>query len=189
MLILSVRSWYLPTSNNVHVWWFGGRAESSTTEHEESCKLVAVRIERTSPNSRRIAGDIIVNKPLEDAWAILTDYDNLAIHVPNLVESKRVNSAAGIRANGGLGEQGDRTYQCRLFQRGAQKIVGFEFGASVTMDIQTTFVERNAEYSSNVSNVSNHPSSRNLMENVRFPGQQTLMIQLFAYQNPNILWV
>lgn len=30
---------------------------------------------------------------------------------------------------------GDGLYQCRLYQRGAQKIFGFEFGADVTMDM------------------------------------------------------
>jgi len=92
-----------------------------------------VRIEKTSANSRRIAGDIIVPKPIEDVWAILTDYDNLSIHVPNLVQSKRVNPS---RDQGGL--PGDGSYECRLFQKGAQKIVGFEFGASVTMDMTET---------------------------------------------------
>ncbi len=92
-----------------------------------------MRIERTSANSRRIAGDIIVPKPIDDVWAILTDYDNLAIHVPNLVQSKRVNPG---RDEGGI--PGDGSYECRLFQKGAQKIVGFDFRASVTMDMTET---------------------------------------------------
>lgn len=124
------------TSTSLNVWWFGG---SDTEEDEESCELVAVRIERTSANSRRIAGDIIVPKPVDDVWAILTDYDNLAIHVPNLVESKRVNPGRVASMNN-QGVQGDGNYQCRLFQRGAQKIVGFEFGASVTMDMTETIM-------------------------------------------------
>ncbi len=111
----------------LNVWWFGG---SDTEEDDESCELVAVRIERTSANSRRIAGDIIIPKPVNDVWAILTDYDNLAIHVPNLVASKRVNPGTEM---GGV--PGDGSYRCRLFQKGAQKIVGFEFGASLTMDM------------------------------------------------------
>ena len=114
----------------LNVWWFGG---SESENEDESCELVAVRIERTSANSRRIAGDIIVPKPIDDVWAILTDYDNLSIHVPNLVQSKRVNPS---RDEGGM--PGDGSYECRLFQKGAQKIVGFEFGASVTMDMTET---------------------------------------------------
>jgi len=112
------------------VWWFGGSSDAPTESDDDSCELVAVRIEAPSPNSRRIKGEILVQRPLEDVWAILTDYDNLASHVPNLVASRRV---PGYATNGGM--QGDGSYTCRLYQRGAQKIIGFEFGASVTMEM------------------------------------------------------
>lgn len=141
------------------VWWFGGTdAEAEALPgDEESCELVPVLIERTSLNSRRIGGEITVDRPIDDVWAILTDYDNLSVHVPNLVESRRLgpadgSSAAGTRRRGGrgggrrslaagtlaggdAGTQGDGSYTCRLFQKGAQKIVGFQFAASVTMDM------------------------------------------------------
>jgi hypothetical protein len=119
------------TPTALNVWWFPG---SDSGLDDDSCELVAVRIEKTSANSRRIAGDIIVPRPVEDVWAILTDYDNLSVHVPNLVESKRVNPL-NKRVSTPHGVQGDGSYQCRLYQKGAQKIVGFEFGASVTMDM------------------------------------------------------
>ena len=113
-------------STALHVWWFGGTPnESETSSSGEECELVAVRIDRTSANSRRIGGEIVVNASLLDVWSILTDYDRLSTHVPNLVASKRVS--------GGSGEPGDGSYECRLYQRGAQKIIGFEFGADVTM--------------------------------------------------------
>lgn len=116
-----------PTS--LSVWWFGGTEEKeSMDDNSDSCELVAVRIEKSSPNSRKIAGDITVAAPLEDVWAILTDYNQLATHVPNLVESK-------IVSGGNRGSPGDGQYQCRLYQKGAQKIIGFEFGADVTMDM------------------------------------------------------
>ena len=120
------------TSTALGVWWFGGTdLEESTLQKtdDESCELVPVRIERPSSNSRKIFGEIVVPVPLEDVWAILTDYDRLAIHVPNLVESRIVERTSG-------GEQGDGLFRCRLYQKGAQKIVGFEFGASVTMDMR-----------------------------------------------------
>jgi len=121
------------SSTALNVWWFGG---SDVEQDDESCELVAIRIEKTSANSRRIAGDIIIPKPVDDVWAILTDYDNLSVHVPNLVESKRVSPAsASKRISNPNGKQGDGSYQCTLYQKGAQKIVGFEFGASVTMDM------------------------------------------------------
>jgi hypothetical protein len=85
---------------------------------------VLVGIERTSPNSRRISGEIMLDTPIDAIWNILTDYDNLSIHVPNLVESKVINN--GGRSVGG---------RPRVYQRGAQRIFGFEFGADVTMDM------------------------------------------------------
>eukprot|EP00984_Skeletonema_dohrnii_P000567 scaffold183_cov105-Skeletonema_dohrnii-CCMP3373.AAC.2 len=115
-------------------WWFGGTpsaSEISTTGEE--CELVAVRIEKTSSNSRRIAGEIVVDASLMDVWSILTDYDNLSTHVPNLVASKRISGAP-------TGNAGDGSYECRLYQRGAQKIIGFEFGADVTMDMTEAIV-------------------------------------------------
>jgi hypothetical protein len=117
----------------LHVWWFGGTEQNEINDDEESCELVAVRIERTSANSRRIAGDITVQAPLEDVWAILTDYNRLATHIPNLVESK-------IVTRNSPGQNGDGLFKCRLYQRGAQKIIGFEFGASVTMDMAEQIV-------------------------------------------------
>ena len=76
-------------------WFFGG-SERQNDDREE-CELVAVRIDRPSPNSRLISGDISVSRPLVDVWEILTDYDRLSVHVPNLVESYRVDrgGAAG----------------------------------------------------------------------------------------------
>jgi hypothetical protein len=126
-----------------NVWWFGGTEPGEfISKGDDSCELVAVRIERTSPNSRNIAGEITVEAPLKDVWAILTDYNQLAVHVPNLVESRIVSSGRPR-----VGQPGDGQYQCRLFQRGAQKIVGFEFGASVTMDMTEKILAGAADYS------------------------------------------
>lgn len=117
----------------MNVWWFGGTEQSEVTSGDESCELVAVRIERPSANSRRIAGEITVPAKLDDVWSILTDYDRLAIHVPNLMESRITQRTAE-------GEPGDGKFQCRLFQKGAQKIIGFDFSASVTMDMSERIV-------------------------------------------------
>ena len=117
------------------VWWFGGTANGErAADDEESCELVAIRIEKTSANSRRIGGEIIVDRPLKDVWAILTDYDNLSTHVPNLVESKQIPGARGSTRQPG-GEPGDGSYKCRLYQKGSQNIIGFQFAADVTMDM------------------------------------------------------
>jgi len=120
------------TSNSQLNVLFGGIDSPTSSKTKES---VQVQIKRTSPNSRRIGGEIIVPRPMDDVWAIITDYDNLSTHVPNLVESRRVNpSFFQPKPKASAGK-----YACRLYQRGAQKIVGFEFGASVTMDM----VEKN----------------------------------------------
>ncbi|KAJ1620488.1 hypothetical protein T492DRAFT_1077581 [Pavlovales sp. CCMP2436] len=83
-------------------------------------------IENTGLNSRRISASIIIARPPEDVWRILTDYDNLSTHVPNLIASKRVPHPGGAR-------------QIRLFQEGAQKIWGFDFSASLVMDMEELF--------------------------------------------------
>jgi hypothetical protein len=109
------------------VWWFGGSELFEEQQDSDSCELVPVRIERTSPNSRRILGEIAVpGLRTGDLWSILTDYDNLSTHVPNLVESRMV-------ARTSPGQPGDGKFTCKLYQKGAQKIVGFEFGADLTM--------------------------------------------------------
>jgi hypothetical protein len=73
-----------------------------------------VVIEAPSMNSRRITADVIIDAPIETVWRILSDYNNLATHVPNLIQSYLVpvpNSPEKLR----------------LFQEGAQKIIGFDF--------------------------------------------------------------
>ncbi|CEM39765.1 unnamed protein product [Vitrella brassicaformis CCMP3155] len=94
---------------------------------------VSVNIERPAANVRRISGSVIVDTSMEDCWSILTDYDNLAAHVPNLVVSQRVPLPRSL-ASSGL--NGDDMWQMRLYQEGAQKIIGFDFRAAVTMDMR-----------------------------------------------------
>ena len=120
-----------PSQTALSVWWFGGNEEVNEGDDSE-CELVPVRIERPTPNSRKIYGEITTDARMMDVWAILTDYDELSTHVPNLVESRITTR--------GTGEQGDGNYQCRLFQKGAQKIIGFEFAASVTMDMKESVI-------------------------------------------------
>lgn len=87
--------------------------------------------------------------------------DNLSTHVPNLVESKRVNPGRNAKSTG---VQGDGNYTCRLFQRGAQKIIGFEFGASVTMDMTEQILQarnNNIHSSINVNELALPASSSN----------------------------
>lgn len=68
----------------------------------------------------------MIARPPEDVWRILTDYDNLSTHVPNLIASRRLEHPGGGR-------------KIRLFQEGAQKIWGFDFSASLIMDMEELF--------------------------------------------------
>lgn len=89
-------------------------------------KLNEVVIEVPSMNSRKITASTIVDAPMGNIWGIITDYNNLAEHVPNLVKSYVVPGPSG---------RGSSQYNVRLFQEGAQKIIGFDFRASLTMDM------------------------------------------------------
>ena len=77
-----------------------------------------VIIESPSINSRKITAATIIAAPPETVWKILTSYNKLADYVPNLVKSYLVDSPSG---------------SIRLYQEGAQKIIGFDFRASLVM--------------------------------------------------------
>ena len=123
------------SSTALNVWWFGGSEQNEAQGDDESCELVAVRIERPTSNSRKIAGELSVpGVTVDDVWSILTDYDRLSIHVPNLKESRIVRENNN-NYSGKKSYPGDGSYKCQLYQVGAQKIIGFDFSASVTMDM------------------------------------------------------
>ncbi|KAL7463965.1 hypothetical protein ACHAXS_004316 [Conticribra weissflogii] len=109
-------STFVKTANNIVR---NSKTKKTNNHYTEYIKdNVLVGMESTSPNSRRISGEMLMDIPIDDVWSILTDYDNLATHVPNLVESRVIDSS-----------------KPRVYQRGAQKIFGFKFGADVTMDM------------------------------------------------------
>lgn len=96
-------------------------------------------------NSRKITASIIVNSPIDDVWSIITDYNNLAVHVPNLVKSYVIapdgNSASPALAQSSFistspTTKSNENKNVRIFQEGAQKIVGFDFRASLTIDMR-----------------------------------------------------
>lgn len=88
-------------------------------------------------NSRKITASILVNSPIGDVWSIITDYDRLAVHVPNLVKSYVVPDADSNSpiSTPDLMKGTSKGNKLRIFQEGAQKIVGFDFRASLTMDM------------------------------------------------------
>jgi len=87
-----------------------------------------VSIEAPNFNSRKISASIVIDGTIDDVWTILTDYNNLATHVPNLVKSYLVPGPPNT---------------IRLFQEGAQRIIGFDFRASVTIDMTEEPVDSN----------------------------------------------
>ena len=88
---------------------------------------VVVDIATTGINSRCITASIVVGTGVDEVWQILTDYDNLASHVPNLVVSEtRPHPTGGTR----------------IYQEGAQKIIGFDFRAALTMDMTVRLTAR-----------------------------------------------
>ena len=53
-------------------------------------------------------------------------------------ENKNVNGRPQIGIGGGDGGQQLEARTCRLYQEGAQKIIGFDFSASLVMDMQVS---------------------------------------------------
>ncbi|KAL7453251.1 hypothetical protein ACHAWC_004914 [Mediolabrus comicus] len=110
----------LKISNNINPFNNNNNSQQQTQFFKDN---VLVNIHRTSSNSRRISGEMIMNNvPIDIIWDILTDYDNLCDHVPNLVESRVIDNGADVVP--------------RVYQKGAQRIFGFEFGADVTLDMR-----------------------------------------------------
>jgi hypothetical protein len=110
-------------SNNINPFNNNNNNNNSQQQTQFFKDNVLVNIHRTSSNSRRISGEMIMNNvPIDIIWEILTDYDNLSVHVPNLVESRVIDNGADVVP--------------RVYQMGAQRIFGFEFGADVTLDMR-----------------------------------------------------
>jgi hypothetical protein len=95
----------------------------------ENPKGNEVKITTPSVNTRQITASIVVDCTVDDVVNIISDYNNLVTHVPNLIQSYLVPSP---NING-----------IRLFQEGSQKIIGFDFRASLTMDMVEDFDDEN----------------------------------------------
>lgn len=80
---------------------------------------VGVRLTRPAHDTRHVRACVLVHAPLDCVWELLTDYTHLADHVPNLAESTLL-----------------RARPPRVRQAGAQRILGFEFRANVTLDMR-----------------------------------------------------
>ncbi|KAJ8905972.1 hypothetical protein NDN08_002473 [Rhodosorus marinus] len=83
-------------------------------------RALKVDIQRPAANKRKISSSIIIQEPTSVVWKVLTDYNRLAEFIPNLAISRR-----RFHPNGGI----------RIEQCGVQSILGFEFKASVVLDM------------------------------------------------------
>jgi Polyketide cyclase / dehydrase and lipid transport len=80
-----------------------------------------VEIQRPAFNKRVVTSDLIIHAPINVVWDVLSDYERLDEYIPNLAMSRRLPHPhpSGVR----------------LEQCGVQSILGFEFRASVVLDM------------------------------------------------------
>lgn len=57
---------------------------------------VAIEVDPTSFNSRRVYASIGVAAPVETVWSALTDYDNLGSFIPSLVENRCLEHSGNV---------------------------------------------------------------------------------------------
>ena len=77
-------------------------------------------MERLPNGTRRLAALLRTPIPINSIWSVLTDYDQLSDHIPNLVSSKVI------------ARDGNRIH---LKQVGAQKLMGLKFSAQVQLEL------------------------------------------------------
>ena len=77
-------------------------------------------MERLPNGTRRLAALLRTPIPSNSIWDVLTDYDHLSDHIPNLVSSQVI------------ARDGNRV---RLQQVGAQKLMGLRFSAQVQLEL------------------------------------------------------
>ena len=116
-------------SNSYTNFFSFGIGSNSNSNNNNKDDSIQVLIEAPDFNSRRISASVVVDADINSIWNIITDYNNLAQHVPNLVVSQTVGNRYGNNV--------------RLFQEGAQKIIGFDFRASLTMDMNEEIEDEN----------------------------------------------
>ena len=81
---------------------------------------VVVERQSLGPQRRRLLATILIPRPVEQVWRVLTDYDNLASFIPNLSLSRRLPHPSG-----GL----------RLEQVGSRCFLNLRFCARVVLDM------------------------------------------------------
>lgn len=90
-------------------------------------RQVVVQRQSLGPQRRRLLATILIPRPVEPVWRVLTDYDNLANFIPNLSLSRR-----RPHPEGGL----------RLEQVGSRCFLNLRFCARVVLDMVEDYPHR-----------------------------------------------
>ncbi|MDJ0797029.1 MAG: SRPBCC family protein [Calothrix sp. MO_167.B12] len=103
-----------------------GEELSSASDLAESPALqaVVVQIDKIADRKRQITAQIQIPHSVEKVWQVLTNYEALADFIPNLSQSRRLDSPTG-----GI----------RLEQIGSQRLLRFNFSARVVLDLEENF--------------------------------------------------
>ncbi|KAL7570074.1 hypothetical protein ACA910_017107 [Epithemia clementina (nom. ined.)] len=135
--------------------------------NEDQCLVQGepvVRVEKAPQNSRRIFAGIDIMESVDVVWNLLTDYDNLAKLVPNLLVNEVLERYEGSpQAEVKLTKNGKSlsvTEQCKemceqlkgakLRQVGGAKVVGINFSAHTTLEVREWPNGLPAAFASNV---------------------------------------
>ncbi len=119
-------SWAVDDALALQEDWDEGEEQAEDDEIEDRIEGgIAIHTERLSGRQRRIHAITDLPFTVEQLWHILTDYDNLAEFIPNLVQSRRLS-----HPEGGI----------RLEQVGAQSLLkNVRFCARVVLDTVEKF--------------------------------------------------
>ncbi len=93
-------------------------------EKIQPCMTIEQTMERLPHGTRRLAAQLRTPLKFDQLWGILTDYDQLSRYIPNLVKSSL------------LSRDGNRV---TLRQVGSQNLMGFNFSATVFLELIEDF--------------------------------------------------
>ncbi|MFH7244610.1 MAG: SRPBCC family protein [Spirulina sp.] len=122
---LEASSWAVDDALALQDDWDEGEDQAEDDEIEDRIEGgIAIHTEKLAGRQRRIHAITDLPFTVEQLWQILTDYDNLAEFIPNLVQSRRLR-----HPEGGI----------RLEQVGAQSLLNVRFCARVVLDTVENF--------------------------------------------------
>ncbi|MDJ0619898.1 MAG: SRPBCC family protein [Calothrix sp. MO_192.B10] len=97
---------------------------ASDLAESPALQAVEVQIDKIADRKRQITAQIQIPHSVEKVWQVLTNYEALADFIPNLSQSRRLDSPTG-----GI----------RLEQIGSQRLLRLNFSARVVLDLEEDF--------------------------------------------------